>query len=350
VFFPGGAAARTFTAAPKTATPFRVLTLVTRGPLMMGSYRTLPFRIQAPGGAVLAEQTVPVSMTDPADVKASVISTIDGGTVELRVANFTDRAQALALELPSPGIKMSSAPSRRLEVAAGAQGGAAFEFPRQLFAADRWCRMPYRVTLADGLSAVPAQAGAPLAGEEAVALRILSRWWVSRKDKVGGSTPALPDAMGDGGIGNPGESEDGGSNGNLAGIMIFGSARPPEGWKTVIYGASIEFGGSAPLPSLGSSLAAATRVIAPTDRDAIIRVGQQLPGKDPPRFAIRVWLNDRLVNDGNSVRIRSGGNTMLVECALDQAAPAVPGNVSVTFHNPKDDKQLTDLVLDIDRR
>ena len=51
-----------------------------------------------------------------------------------------------------------------------------------------------------------------------------------------------------------------------------------------------------------------------------------------------------------AVRFRSGGNTLLVECALDQVAPAVPGTISVTFHNPNDGKQLTDLVLDIDKR
>ena len=99
---------------------------------------------------------------NPKDVKPPVIRSLDGGEVALRVKNATDRPRPVSIGLtPPPGVMMP-VKEKRIELAAGADASVAFAIPPQVFGSSGVCRMPYRVTVANG---------APQAGELAVDLR-----------------------------------------------------------------------------------------------------------------------------------------------------------------------------------
>jgi len=366
--FPEGAASRVFTAVPNATTPFRILTAVTRqaaaDAVRKGRVSTLPVRVGIPGGDVLAEWFVLVPSSKTDTVTPTVIGSVEGGDVSLRVLNATDRPHTLNIEMPSPpGVKMATT-SQRFEFASAAEHRASFPVPPQVFGSDGLCRIPYRVTVADGV---------PQDGETAADLRVHSRWWVSRRIKKEPKPGAGdPDAV-------PG---DGDPDGEIAGLDfgsiisaagdIFKADKLPEGWERAIYGEEIPFGNGGPLPSPGSLALAATRVKSPADRKAVLHVNHALEpmgqGKSPPRFTVRVWLNDDVVYDARSieptkgkkgeesdesgapVRIRKGINTMLVECQSEEAVPANPGNITVRFHDPEDGTPLGDLMFDMERR
>ena len=167
---------------------------------------------------------------------------------------------------------------------------------------------------------------------------------------------------------------------------LFKATKPPRGWKTVTHGAGLWLGHLDPLPSSGAIVQAATRVTAPTEREAIIRVGREnasyvwlddallqdsrsgkavrmmpadvLRRKEPAHFVGRILLNGEVVYDSRPyakesrkpVRLRKGGNTMLVQCRVNEEEPIDPGDVFVLFYDAKDGRRLSGLVFDAEER
>ncbi len=349
--FPEGAASRAFTAAPKAATPFRILTALTHHTAAgaMRKDRTVLFRALAHGGDVLAERRVRLPMGSPEDTTPPVIRSLAGGEVGLRIINTTDRPRALAIELtPPPGVKLSET-SRRVKAAAGAEARASFPVPRQAFGSDRLCRMPYRVTVADG---------APQSGETAADLRVQSRWWISRRFKEG---PKLNTAgPGAGGRLDDLDIADIITSDRPAGVPegLFKRAKPPEGWQKAVCGESLRLDDLGAMPSAGSSALAATRVVAPGDREVVINVKHRQPPRQNARFVVLVWFNDKVVYDSRTsekekpkpFRLRKAGNKMVVECRSGEGGHATPGDVFVQFRDAKDGKEVHGLMFDIDQR
>lgn len=350
--FPKGAASLALAAKPKEATPFRITTTLTLKNARTARYgQSVPFRVKTTGGDVLAEQSVrlPLSGTTP-----FVVGSLDGGTVTLRITNATDRPQPLVIALqPPPRITLPEA-EQRVELAAGTQARVSFPVPRQVFRENGVCPIPYRVTVADG---------APQSGEIVTDLRLQSRWWVSRRVALGPKVGAGVDSENDG-LGDLGEAfgtdeivNDDGS--------VFKAATRPAGWSLAVYGAGIPFGGGGALPSRGSVALAATLVVSRIAGEAVLDARHDIPwsravlpsGKKVD-FPVRVWLNGAIAYDSRAdakerskpVRMRKGGNTMLVECRSENDGSATPGDVFVTFQGAADGKALDDLVLDMDSR
>ena len=379
--FPEGAASRAFTAPPRAAKSFRILTALTlKAGRAARTGQVLPVRVRMPGNDVLAERKIPLPLADPLAATPPVIGTVDGGTVTLRLANTTDRPHAVTLEMPpSPGIEVPKT-NRRVVVAPG--GGTQVSFPvrSHAFGGDRFYRMPFRVAVADG---------APQEGDTVAELHVQSRWWIS-------PTGPLPKAPGD----RPGKPKRGqdvlDSMLEESGLAddgawapppnLFKATKPPRGWESVTHGASLWLGHLNPLPSGGTILQAATRVTAPAAREAIIKVGRAnasyvwlddallqdrrtgmavrlkpaafLRKKEPAHFLGRILFNGEVVYDSRPhakerhklVRVRKGGNTMLVQCWVNEEKPIDPGDVFVLFYDPKDGRRLRGLVFDPDKR
>ncbi len=379
--FPEGAASRTFTASPKAGTAFRILTVLTvKAGRAARTGQVLPVRVGMADGKALAEQKIPLPMADPLAVKPPVIGTVDGGTVRLRIANTTDRPHAVMLEMPPlSGIKIPQA-KRRVQVASGSTTQVSFRVRSHGFGGDRFCRMPYRAAIADG---------APQEGETAAEMHVQSRWWISP------TAPSLKTPRG--GSGKPKPEQDMLHNileeGGLADDSVwapppslFKATKPPRGWKTVTHGAGLWLGHLDPPPSGGGILQAATRVTAPAEREAIIKVGREnasyvwlddallqdrrggkdirmkpvdvLRKRNPAHFVGRVLFNGEVVYDSRAraklrrkpVRIRKSGNTMLVQCRMNEERPPDPGDLFVLFYGAKDGKRLRGLVFDVDER
>ena len=347
--FPEGISSREFTAEPKAVTQFRILTALTPRTAADAVRKDgrLPVRVRSSGGGVLAERAVRLMLADPTGAKLPAIGSLDGGDVTLRLANATDRRLAVAIELtPPPGVKLSET-SRRVEVAAGAETRASFHVPRQAFGSDRLCRMPYRVAVADG---------APQSGETTADLRVASRWWITRRIQTG------PKLDIEGGPSMPGPGERDGDL-NIDDIVsaagdVFKNNAPPKGWEAAVYGTSLPFGSLGPLPSSGSSVLAATRVLAPGDREVVINVKHQQRPRQNARFVVLVWFNDKVVYDSRTsekekpkpFRLREAGNTMVVGCRSGEDVPATPGDVFLQFHDAKDGEEVDGLMFDIDQR
>ena len=76
--------------------------------------------------------------------------------------------------------------------------------------------------------------------------------------------------------------------------------QPARALETGEYDANAAIPFSGPLP-LGSSALAATRVMSPVERDAVIRVEHTAPkvgsltAPREPRLTVRIWINDKVV-------------------------------------------------------
>ncbi|MBM4149862.1 MAG: hypothetical protein FJ224_12600 [Lentisphaerae bacterium] len=164
---------------------------------------------------------------------------------------------------------------------------------------------------------------------------------------------------------------------------MFQTGKPPARWVQVTNGASLWLGKLNPLPDAGTIVFAATRVTAPSDREAVIQVGSETVGwtwldnkllasKDfglPPGskpFVGRVLVNGEVVYDsrsgakeglkpldsaqGRPVRLRKGTNTMLVQCRANGGTPENLANIFVLFRDAGNGKRLDDLVYDVEQR
>ncbi len=378
--FPQGAASRAFTAAPKAATPFKILTILTRQTgRAVRRGQILPIRIQIPGGDVLAEQTVLLPLLDPLAETPPVIGSIDGGTVALLVTNVTDRPQSLTFEMtPAPGVKVAEA-KRNVELAAGGNAEAAFAIPGQVFTASGLYRLPYLVTMAKG---------EPQSCDVVAELRVQSRWWVGRRQILTGAAVAMSESDGtlekgtdglDGVLESTGMTESAAQKDAkklesdwVPPLDIFKLDKRRGDWKTVTHGVSLWLGQLAPLPAKNSIVQAATRMTAPADREAVLHMGREainntwldntllLQGINPvegaPPFRGRVWFNGEVVYDSRPgakelrkpVHIRKGANTLLVQCHADANGPHGLGNLYVLFHDAKDGRRIDDLVFDME--
>jgi formylglycine-generating enzyme required for sulfatase activity len=363
--FPEGPSSRGFTAAPKSATPFKILTALPRDTVVAAvrADRTLPVRIVAAGGNVLAELALQVQVPDPKNSKLPVIESVDGGAVTLRLLNTTERPVPVTIEMSAPvGLKIETGP-RRVEAAAGQETRVAYAVPRQGFPVEGIVRLPYRVTVASGV---------PLRGEKVVERRTQTRWWVCQ------------------GIGlkRKAETEEVGSDGSDANLSrslqsivvsdpqaVFQADHPPKGWEAVTLGADIPFGRRGAVEPMSAPVLAATRMISPAGREAVIGVQHKLAmmegPKRLPRFSVRIWINGLTVYDslsdgrnagkgigkpsdtaqGGSVLICKGRNTVLVECrSLESGEAADPGTLSLRFNDAKDGKDVKDLIFDMGDR
>ncbi|MEI6211869.1 MAG: hypothetical protein WCR06_09625, partial [bacterium] len=260
--FPDGAASRAFTAAPKVATPFKVMIVLSRDSAARAAQggRTLPVRIRIPGGEVLAEQSLdPQILVEPTEGSRSAIATLTGGEVALRFTNAANRAFAMTVELlPLSGIVIPTT-SRRVVVAPDAAARVLFPVPRQGFVNDGLFRIVYRVGVSNGV---------PQNGEAAVDMRRQTRWWVGRKIQ----------SMPKGDAESPEMGEGGGLDDRVASTdFLFRSNVPPKDWKEATYGAGLPFGSLGALSSHGSSVLAVTRVLASADAQAVANIYHAQP-------------------------------------------------------------------------
>ena len=375
--FPGGAASRVFTAAPKAVTPFRILTAVTIQSAASAVRRTLwlPVQIRDSRGRVLAKRDVqllidkPESRLGPWAPKPSIDSLV-GGELIVRIKNATARLQALTLNLPPPpGVKMSES-SRSVSIAAGELAEVSYRFPRQGFPKEGACEMPYRVAISKG---------APLDGVTVVVLQARSRWWFFRQDKV---NVRLDDVAG---------TQMGGDDNEITELMTemayeYGSVlkanAPRKGWKSVIYDAAplqvhagthtlnpagVEYRGILiGMVPRGGKVVAATRFEALRDQDVTIMVAHNANMLHLfCQFANRVWINDALVyqspigqipdpkderNKPKTCRIRKGGNTMVVEVKQDDWPQCDAGTLIIQLLDAKDGKPAEGLIFDVDKK
>jgi hypothetical protein len=346
--FPGGAASRAFTATPKVATPFKILTVLSGDVAVRAAQnggRTLPVRIRLPGGDVQAEQFLdPRILVETKAGSRSAIISLTGGEVALRITNAVNRAVAMTVEIqPLSGMSIPVT-SRRVDVAPYAAALASFPVPRQGFTNDGLFRLPYRVVVSNGV---------PQNGEVPVVLRSQARWWVSIHKKTGpesGADSGGPDATG---LDVSGITEAAAPTGVPGGL--FKMDKPPAGWIPATYGGVIPFGSLGSLPTLGSSAIAVTRLLAPADGEAIVNAYHHQPHMVQLRFVVRVWINDTLVYDSTAketdrakaFHIHKGANTMQVECKSDETKPAVPSDVSLQFKDSKSGALLNDLLFDM---
>ena len=380
--FPEGAASRTFTAAPKATTPFKILTALTRRTLRSARKgQALKFRIQIPDGEVLAEKSVRVPLVDPEKCPVSLISTLDGGVATLRIANATNQARKLTITMAPPkSIAISEADRKQpVEVAAGATAQASFPIRRQLFGDHGFYRLPYSVA---------ASTGKPQDGVAFVELRVKSRWWVGQHKIQKG--PKESDAP-------LSEDDDDSDLDGLGGLLedagledsadvkkekkresewdypkeLFKARKPPARWQKVTHGASLWPGKLKRLPPKDTVVSAATRVFSPADREVVIKMGsgtakyvwlddqllespnRGIPPKTKP-FIGRVIVNGKVAYDSRPkvkqvrkpVQLRKGANTMLVQCMTARTLT----NVFVLFHDAKAGSRLDKLTFDVEKR
>ena len=380
--FPEGAASRAFTAAPKAATPFKILTVLTRQTgRAVRRGQMLPIRIQALGGDVLAEQTVRLPLLDPLAETPPVVGSIGGGTLTLLVTNFTDRPQSLTFEMmPPPGITVAET-THSVEIGTAASAEAAFAIPGQVFGAAGFRCLPYRVSVAKSVSQ---------AGDIVAEMRPRSRWRVAQRQiqneaalafSAVGNVEELPadlDAMlVTSGLGESAakKSENKRDRDWAPPQDIFTTDNLPKGWATVTHGASLWVTKLTPLPMKNTIVQAATRVIAPSDREAVVKVASESSGYtwvDNTLFASRdwgsgtptspfvgrIWFNGEVVYDSRpdvnavrkNVRIRKGANTMLVQCLANATQADLIGNVFVLFYDVETGTRMADLELDVEKR
>ncbi len=137
---------------------------------------------------------------------------------------------------------------------------------------------------------------------------------------------------------------------------IFKAATPPKNLARATYGAALEFGAAGNLPSLDSAIQAATRVVSPVERQAVVDV--PYGGKGAMRLVIAVWVNDTLVfkmdanrkREANPFLLRKTGNTLVVECRSDENGAATLGEIGLKFNDAQDGKPLNDLLFDMETR
>jgi hypothetical protein len=273
------------------------------------------------------------------------ISSIRGGEVALRITNTTDRAFALAVRLSPVGVTLAPT-NTTVPVAAGAEAKVVFSAPRQAFTQAGACRIPYSIVVGTA---------EPQGGETAVELRTETRWWITKRIKGAPKSGAVDEG--------PDSGDDMG--GALAGLSdlasydgaIFKAAKPSKDWTPATYGANIAFGEAGKLPSHGSTMLAATRIEAGTERDAVVVIPPELV-RAGGKFDYTVWFNDALVfklgadqkKESKPFRIRKTGNTLMVECRSAENGAATPGEIPLKFNDAKDGKPVNDLVFDMEKR
>jgi formylglycine-generating enzyme required for sulfatase activity len=375
--FPDGAASRAFTAAPKTATAFKILMVVSRQTArVVRRVQSFPVSVRKKDGEVLAEATAKLILSDPLLEKPAVIGTFDGGKVTVRVSNGAGQPQALTIELqPPPEIVMSET-SRRIDVPAGETVVSPFAASRRdASVVEGFYRIPYRV--------VPAN-GAAQTGVAAVEVRLQSHWWVRQHEiKTGGLTLDAGVDFPDGGAGDvdlgiagldtpKANPADAAWNVDSAGVFKAGGL--PKGWQTVTHGAGLWPRALKPLPKGKTIISAATRVIAPTDRAAILTFGFETdgwtwldgtvlatidsgsgPGFYPP--PMRVWINGEVVRDSRpgakspvpkTIPLKKGANTMLIQFETGPDGKGQLPHLFALFHDAKDGAPILDLSYDME--
>lgn len=353
-----GATSLTFTATAKAVTPFRVPVALTRAVANVAERGSrallLPVQVKGPGGELLAESVIRLPM-DFMERPSSTIQSLDGGKIELKVKNATEKPLTLAFDLqPPPGVKLGQT-KQSVTVAAGGDGKVVFPAPRQWFAEERSraCSIPYRMTVGSG---------AAVAGVVAAELQPQTRWWVNRKVSSGpklsgGSEEMMKQAVP--GIAMGGVFSEAGD--------VFTLAAPAKGWKPVTCGAGVNLGEAGPLPSRDSKAIGVTRVFAAGDVKAIPRVrtvseaGETLSDsskKAGTLFFVRVWVNDILAfdtrlpetNRSKPVQIRKGINTLLVEWQSNVIGAAAAQSVNVQFNDVQTGALVSDLFYDMEKR
>jgi hypothetical protein len=371
--FPDGAASRAFTAAPKSATEFKILMVVTRHTARaVRRVQALPVSVRKKGGEVLVETTVKLKMCDPMQERTAVIGTFDGGKVTVRVGNSSGQPRMVTVEAQPLSEIVMAETSRRVDVPKGQTVEVQFDASRRdASVAEGFYRIPYRVVLGSGV----AQAGAAVAE-----VRLQSRWWVYRREvKTGPALEAggdLPD--GDAGLGIAGLEM---PKANPTDVMwsvdaagVFTSDGLPKGWQAVTHGASLWPRALRLQPEGKTIISAATRVIAPEDRAAILKFGFETdgwtwldnavlatidggssPGFYPP--PMRLWINGELVRDSRpganapapkSVSLKKGANTMLIQFESARDGKGQQPNMFVLFHDAKDGAPILDLTFDME--
>jgi len=374
--FPEGAASRAFTAAPKSATEFKILTVLTRQTARaVRRVQSIPVSVRKKDGEVLAETTVKLQLSDPLQEKTAVIGTFDGGKVTLRVGNSAGQIETVTIEVQPPPELVMAETHRSVDVPAGGAVEAQFTATRRdASVVEGFYAMPYRV--------VPAN-GAPQAGSIVAEVRAQSRWWVSRREvktgpavEAGGDLPmggADDVDLGAAGLETPKASpEETAWDVDPAGV--FRSGGPPQGWQAVTHGASLWPGRLKPPPAGRTIVLAATRVVSPADRDAILKLGLETdgwtwldntvmasidtgssPGYYPP--PMRIWINGDLVRDSRpgakppaarSIPLKKGANTLLMQFETGPDAKGQAPNVFALFHDAKDGAPILDLTFDME--
>ncbi len=341
--FPGGAAARALTAAPKAATSIKILTALTHDNAKASASRGMwmPIRIQTPGGDVLFASVARMPMIGSLTA-TPVIQSLEGGAVTLRLINATDSTQTLKIELVHATVRADD-PIRTIQLAAGAEARAAFTIPPQPCGTEGSCQIPYRVTVADG---------APQDGSLTVDMRIQTRWWINRRVESGAQM-----------AGEIGDIDDFDAPGAFPGMAelvsydnsVFKTDKPPKGWTRATHGATLVFGDAGKLPTTGSAILAATRVVSPAERDARVTLFHD-QGKSLARFVFTIWFNDAVVfrtgSDKNAetkpFHIRKTGNTLVVECRSADDVAVTPGVIHLNFTDATDDQPVRDLILNMD--
>jgi len=373
VCFPEGTAARTLTAAPKTATEFKILTVVTRQTARaVRRVQSFPVSVRKKGGEVLAEAEAKLKLSDPLQEKTAVIGGFDGGKVTLRVSNGAGQPRALTIEMqPPPEIVMPET-SRRIDVPAGETVVSQFAASRRdASVVEGFYRIPYHVVPANGA----AQAGAAVAE-----VRLQSRWWVNQREGKTGPAPEaagdLPDGdedLGVAGLGAP-KANPADAVWSVDSAGVFKSGGPPKGWQAVTHGAGLWPRALKPQPTGKTIISAATRVIAQADRAAILKFGFETdgwtwldgmvlatidggssPGFYPP--PMRVWINGEVVRDSRpgakapapkSVSLKKGVNTMLMQFETGPDGKGQLPHMFALFHDAKDGAPILDLSYDME--
>jgi formylglycine-generating enzyme required for sulfatase activity len=353
--FPFGVTSRTFTAAAKAVTPFKVPLVLTRSFAKVarrgGGGLRLPVQLRRANGEVVAESGLQISREALSRGPSSLLS-LDGGRIELRLTNATEQQLALAFELPSSaGVRMVET-RRSVTLAAGCDGQVVFPVPCQNFPQDGACVVPYRLTI--GNTAVPCETAAEVAN--------IGRWWLISRSKAG---PKM--AGGGGGGGGDLDMDGGGEVAGLEGLFsanaaeAFALAAPGKGWKAVTNKVGqVDFAPAGALPTRESIAVAVTRAFAAADADAAVAV--KLPAipkeatSDP--FFVRVYINDKPVFDSSlpprdrnkPCRLRKGMNTVVAEWHSCEFAESKGGVVTLQFNDARGGKPLPELFLDMNRK
>jgi formylglycine-generating enzyme required for sulfatase activity len=343
--FPGGAASRAFVAAPKAGTPFKVLTVLPRSVVAtaLRGGAALAVQIRMSGDKMLAEQRFWYAIPKAREIKPSIIGSLDGGEVALRLKNATDKPLALTVELTPPTGVTIPEKIRGVTLAAGAEATAAFTIPCQVFPSNGVRNLPYRVTVEKSM---------PADGEIAVDLKTQSRWWVSRRIEHG---PSM-----DGGEGDMAEMND--VLFSPAGD-VFSAKAPPRNWVQALSGETVPLSQAGSLPSSGSAVLAATRIVAPAAREAVSVMVVAEAGKKAkgPPLPCLVWLDGKLVHDSReqaptqsapkpqprAFRINKGLGTLVVECRSKSVKEENPQDCILRFTDLKDGKPVEGLVFDM---
>ena len=372
--FPEGAASRTFTAAPKSTTPFKVLTVVTRRTVQNARrVQLLPVRIKKAGGAVLDETQAKLLLTDPMAIKPAVIGNLAGGTLAFRMINPTSKPAAFTIELQPPAGMALAESSRKVELA---NGDAPVETKFGVTLSDAslpegFYPMAYRLISASG---------AAQTGDVVVEVRAQSRWWVEQIAFKAGATMDADDDLSDNpALANAGivsatdKPEEKAWNADPAGV--FEAATPAKGWQAMSHGASLWVRQLKPAPQPKAILSAATRVFAKADQEAVLKmafetdcwtwldgaivasidfgVGQ---GFYPP--PTKVWINGDLVRDtrtagrnvNKTIPLKKGNNTLFLRFEVVPDARGQFPNVFPLFYDAKTGARIENLVFDMEKK